>query len=166
LANQTSSPTSAVRLLARWAWHRSAPAIRCALDVSALACAGRWVPRAGHSSGVTNATRGREKVLDIAPLRPKPPPPMPRPPPLPNLAWPGSDVQWPARARLTIRSPSRLQARRKPGSGLDGVTAQRTLRHRLHFQSNDIAASQLAVDGEIEHGEFSRPPFNLQLRPD
>jgi hypothetical protein len=36
----------------------------------------------------------------------------------------------------------------------------------VDFDRHDIAATELAVDRQIEHGEVSDATFNLQFRPD
>jgi hypothetical protein len=52
------------------------------------------------------------------------------------------------------------------GRTIDSVTMRSKV---LHFQADNVTASELAIDGEIEHGQVARSPRDLQLganRPD
>jgi hypothetical protein len=49
------------------------------------------------------------------------------------------------------------------GGAVDGVAVGR---HVIDAQRHEIAAAQLAVDGEVEQGQVSGTPLQLQLRPD
>jgi len=52
------------------------------------------------------------------------------------------------------------------GCSVDRVTMRRNV---LHPQADDVAASELAIDGEIEHGQVACSPCDLQFgsdRPD
>src|SRR6266496_2363254 len=40
-----------------------------------------------------------------------------------------------------------------------------TVAHIANVQTYEIARSQLAVDAEVEEGEFSQPPLHLQTHP-
>ena len=37
--------------------------------------------------------------------------------------------------------------------------------HILHLQADDVAASQLTIDGQIEHREIACSPLDLQFAP-
>src|SRR6516165_1679335 len=45
---------------------------------------------------------------------------------------------------------------------IDGMSVRR---HIFHLEADDVATSQLAVDGQIEHREIARSSFDLQLAP-
>src|SRR6516165_6641175 len=45
---------------------------------------------------------------------------------------------------------------------IDGMSVRR---HIFHLEADNVAASQLAIDGQIEHREVARSSFDLQLAP-
>jgi hypothetical protein len=49
------------------------------------------------------------------------------------------------------------------GRPIDGIAIRRNV---LDLKSDDIAASELAVDGQIEHGQITRSLLDLELGPD
>jgi hypothetical protein len=46
---------------------------------------------------------------------------------------------------------------------IDGISIRSDI---LDLQSDEIAASQLAVDGKIEYRQITRPLLNLEFGPD
>src|SRR6516225_4415493 len=44
---------------------------------------------------------------------------------------------------------------------IDGVSVRR----HIHLEADDVAASQLAIDGQIEHREIAHSSFDLQFVP-
>jgi hypothetical protein len=58
------------------------------------------------------------------------------------------------------RPPSLFLANGRP---IDGISIRSDI---LDLQSDEIAASQLAVDGKIEYRQITRPLLNLEFGPD
>jgi len=56
--------------------------------------------------------------------------------------------------------PGFLLPHRRP---IDCVSAGRDI---LHLEGDNIAATELAIDGQIEHRQVARPSLDLQLGPD